>query len=213
MVFYDIRILFGCDGKFDFTFVWITFMFLFLSSACSEINPKTWRRKKKWSPVFTISSSGRNVDHRYCRASFTVEATFVTGIVIVCLAGVIGLAYKTYDTVTGAMILEEVVQKARICSEEKSEEYFENQGEFVGNPRLWLGEYQVEIDVGEYTVSGKASAGDWKQEIEIPVFRPGGFLRQYEALRELGKESGNDGSGVQTGDESELHGGGTESGT
>ena len=74
-------------------------------------------------------------------------------------------------------------------------------GEELGNPRLWLGEYTLDIQLKNDTVKGKATAGDWSQEIQMERFRPGDTLLNFQVLKELEEEWTNDGSGLQTGDE------------
>ena len=55
-------------------------------------------------------------------------------------------AYKMHDTVTGTMILAETMQKLR-CFEMEEPEWNAviMQGEDEGNPRLWLGTYNIEV--------------------------------------------------------------------
>lgn len=122
------------------------------------------------------------------RASFTVEATMVLGVIFLVIAVILRQAYLLHDTVTGTMILEEVLENARVDPAEDLEvEILEKRGEAMGNPRLWLGEYQMELEVNRENVYGKAMAGDWMQEMEIEVFRPGRFLRRWETIKEIGK--------------------------
>lgn len=144
---------------------------------------------------------------RRYRASFTVEAAFVLGVVMACICGLIGYAYNMHDTVTGKMILEEVmiqaqkIEDAEELSERSEIRRLEVYGEELGNPRLWLGAYNVEIDLKNKRVTGKAEAGDWFQEIEMARFRPGETLLSFEALKEIEKEWMSNGNGIQEGDE------------
>lgn len=144
---------------------------------------------------------------RRYRASFTVEAAFVLGVVMACICGLIGYAYNMHDTVTGKMILEEVmiqaqkIEDADELSERSEIRRLEAYGEELGNPRLWLGAYNVEIDLKNKRVTGKAEAGDWFQETEMARFRPGETLLSFEALKEIEKEWMSDGNGIQEGDE------------
>lgn len=138
------------------------------------------------------------------RAGFTIEATMVLTMVFLSLASMIRYGYWIHDTVTGTMILEETIVKAR-CEGEREisvrlKEY-EDYGKRLGNPRLTLGNYKLELDAGFNRIAGTASAGKWKQEMEIERFQPGTFLRRAEAARALGKELTDDGSGIQAGDE------------
>ncbi|MCI8454475.1 MAG: hypothetical protein HFE84_07665 [Lachnospiraceae bacterium] len=97
-------------------------------------------------------------------------------------------AYRLHDTVTGSMILEETLERARQNrSEEKPASYFAEEGEKTGNPRLWLGSYSLKISVKERQAAGTAAAGDWIKEIEMKPFRPEHSLRSCQALLEMGK--------------------------
>lgn len=131
---------------------------------------------------------------------------------MVCVCGLIRYAYHTHDTVTGTMILEEVLLQAQRIEDvdgvfERSEQHrLEAYGEELGNPRLWLGTYNLDLQLKDGTIKGKAAAGEWSQEMEMRQFRPGDTLLNFEALKELEKEWKNDGSGIQAGDEPELYG-------
>lgn len=138
-------------------------------------------------------------------ASFTVEATVVLGVLFFCFSAILKQAYILHDTVTGTMILEEMLENARVSQNEEMAA-FKEQGERMGNPRLWLGDYQMEIELKGKNIYGKASADGWVQEIEMGEFRPGRFLRRCEAVIEIGKELRDDGNGIQTGNEPELYG-------
>ena len=133
----------------------------------------------------------------------------VLTVVFLSMAAMIRHGYWVHDTVTGSMILEESIWKARIGAEMEESfliKEYEDYGEQLGSPRLSLGAYQVELDTAMSKIIGSASAGRWAQEIEIKRFQPGTFLRRIDALTELGKDLTDDGSGIQAGNESELYG-------
>lgn len=186
------------------------------------------REETYGAPVSSVFASRRNwndrgkgffgmnrliwqAEKKVFRASFTIEATLVLGVVFMTVAMLIRYAYIEHDKITGTMILAETVQKARTYSgKELSPAYFEEQGELRGNPRLWLGEYQLEINSDwRKKINGEAAAGEWRQEIEMDMFLPGDFLRQTEALKALienGEEQDDRGDRIQERDESELYG-------
>ena len=180
---------------------WIKFMFRCI---------KAFEAKKKKCNVslFTIPSSRGNRDDVRFHALFTIEATLVLGVVFMSIALLIQYAYIEYDKVTGTMILEEMLIRARRV-EEDSESHFEELGEQLGNPRLWLDEYEIDISMERGKVSGKASSGEWEKELEMDVFQPSAYLRQREFLEEVlrdGEEHEDREDRIQTGNEPELYG-------
>ena len=213
MVFCDFGAVFKCIGKYVAVLFRHFYLFFVESSIGSKSNDRKRKREKSSTAVFTIFTSSGSMacnfirKNRKYRASFTIEAVFVLGVVMVCICGLIGFVYRTHDTVTGKMILEEVLIQARKIENtdavmERSERYrLEAYGETLGNPRLWLGAYDLDIQIKHDIVKGKASAGDWSQEMEMHTFHPGDTLLKFEALKELEKEWKSDGSGIQEGDE------------
>jgi len=114
-----------------------------------------------------------------------VEAALVLSIVFLAMMAVIKEAYILHDTVTGSMVLAETAELAA-CNrdEEKGEEYFSGYGEKRGNPRLWLGKYGIGIRMDDRKITGEASAGEWRLQMEVTRFRPETFLRRAAALKE-----------------------------
>lgn len=219
MVFCDSGTFFRCLGKFIIIFRWFVWLFSGQSANGSGRDLEQERKQKTGYSVSPVSfTKGDMDDSRTCKfrnydwkirytASFTVEAAMVLGIVFFCFALVLKQAYVLHDTVTGTMILEEMLENARVNQDENIESAaFAKQGEITGNPRLWLGEYRMEIGLNSEKACGKTYAGDWTQEMEIDLFRPGRFLRRCEAIKEIGKELHDGGSGVQEGNEPELYG-------
>jgi len=159
------------------------------------------KHQKNEDSVSSVFDAGRSVagvsldDERRCQASFTVEAALVLTAVFLTLALIIEHAYVVHDQVTGGMILEETVEKIRYRKEtgERTDE-LRMEGECRGSPRLWLGDYGLQIKEDSAKIDGKASAGDWSREIEMKRFEPEQFLRRYQALTEIGEwieENGN----------------------
>ena len=140
------------------------------------------------------------------QASVTIEATYVISVILFCISLLLSQAYCLHDTVTGAMILEEVLIKSgMICDADDVHAFetggygvsvneVEQYGERIGNPRLWLGDYEIDADVKKNHVSGIAKAGDWELEMEIGQLRAGQFLNLCELFMGMGKEPEDDGS-------------------
>lgn len=119
-------------------------------------------------------------------ASITVEASIVLSVVLLSLAAFIRYAYTVHDTVTGSMILEETLERARNNVDEKKKlDSFAQEGSQMGNPRLYLGAYEIHLDLGALTAEGDASAGDWSLHMERADIHPETFLRQQDALRKI----------------------------
>lgn len=207
MVFLDIRTVYGLARQFAVVFV--RFVSL-LWSKSDPYCPRVFQKEKNDSALFTVFTSCRDRNGVRFGASFTIEATLVLGVVFMTIALLIQYAYTEHDKVTGTIILEEVLIRARKDYEEEySDAFFEDVGKQLGNPRLWMGEYEIEISKKLNKIEGKASAGEWSKEIEVDLFRPSTFLRQKDSLQRLMKDGeGNDDRAyrVQTGDEQELYG-------
>ena len=110
----------------------------------------------------------------------------VMGVVLFTCITLIQRGYELHDTVTGTMILTETMQKLRYGEpEEEEKERILQQGNELGNPRLWLGAYEIELEETIGKMTGTAAAGGWKAEIQMGKFQPGEYLRRCEALREL----------------------------
>ena len=166
------------------------------------------KKKKHNRSLSSIPSPCGNLYDVRIPAMFTIEAAFVLGIVFMSLALLIRYAYAEHDKVTGTMILEEMVIRAR-REEDDSETYFEDMGDQLGNPRLWFDEYEVDISRERDMVSGKASSGEWEKEIEVDIFQPSTYLRQKEFLEDVLKdreEHEDREDRVQAGNEPELYG-------
>lgn len=122
---------------------------------------------------------------RQVSASLTVEAAIVMAIVLSALGFMVKKSYILYDEVTGAMILEEALENARYSKAgAKKGVDFAEKGEQQGNPRLWLGQYEITIAETNGWVKGRAEAGTWQKQIEMRRHDPGRFLRRVQALLE-----------------------------
>lgn len=124
-----------------------------------------------------------------------MEAAIIFSIIFLSVAAMIREAYYLHDTVTGRMILTETMEKIRYeGSREEEAAVFQREGERDGNPRLWLGAYEIGVTQAAKSVTGRAGAGGWEESIEMKSFCPELFLRRYQALSELGggaDEAGN----------------------
>jgi len=205
MVFYQFRAVFNVGREFR------AFMFRVVSLFC-VLPDGGWSEdwKKAAVPfnkcsVFTVFGPGGHIPglfrtikskKRY-RAMFTLEATMVMGVVLMMLMATIRYGFVLHDEVTGSMILEETLEKARYLPEDALKEELEDlerQGTEIGTPRIWLGAYEVEVKNGWNTLTGQAMAGEWEQEITIAKCRPGDFLREYEGIKVQEERAGGDGS-------------------
>lgn len=111
----------------------------------------------------------------------------VMGVVLVTLLAMIQYGCTLHDEVTGAMILEETLEKTRFQPEDMLKEALKNaagEGTKRGNLRIWLGEYSLTAGESLVDVFGEAVAGNWKLEMKIPKYRPGEFLWGYEVMEE-----------------------------
>lgn len=214
MVFCGSRTIFRPRREWGASFIGNIFERNFqLVACCHGIFQRRMAEAREKLSVFAVSSSGRVMDHilgkikkRYT-ASFSVETAMVLGAVLLTFGSVIRYAYQLHDTVTGAMILEETLEGARYCREEPAELHtFEETGTQMGNPRIYLGEYRIRLTEKGTKIVGTAEAGDWSLNMEMKKSHPAEILRKYSVIEEIGEKVNHDGSGVQTGNESELHG-------
>lgn len=162
---------------------------------------RNWKGKypKTAAAVFAVSFTCVTVDgayeddmrkttciKKYYSASITVEASIILSVVLLSLAAFIRYAYTVHDTVTGSMILEETLERARNnVNEKKTIDSFEQEGSQMGNPRLYLGAYELHLNLGALTAEGDAAAGDWSLHIERADIHPETFLRQQDALKKI----------------------------
>ena len=70
-------------------------------------------------------------------------------------------------------------------NEKKTIDSFEQEGSQMGNPRLYLGAYELHLNLGALTAEGDAAAGDWSLHIERADIHPETFLRQQDALKKI----------------------------
>lgn len=199
MVFRNVRVLFGGQRKSGVSII----RNLFLLSVLPDFDGSdAYRRRKDSKDQGTVpslfSSYGIMADdflNRRYPASFTIEASLVLSIVFFTLAAVIQRGYYLHDTVTRAMILEETLERVKYSQEgEAGKNRLEAEGETAGNPRLWLGEYSLEISGNAGGAEGQAKAGEWTQEIQMNSFDPGKSLRRAKVLLKMGKQ-GNEKTG------------------
>lgn len=171
--------------------------------ACHDGRRADRNRREKYSKdasaVFTISLTRSAVDGMYAidmrkivyikkhyEASVTVEASMILSVVLLSLAAFIRYAYTVHDTVTGSMILEETLERARNnVDEKKTLGNFEHEGSRMGDPRLYLGSYEIRLNLGMMVAEGDASAGDWSLHMERADIHPEKFLRQQDALKKI----------------------------
>lgn len=199
MVFCRLRIVSWNERKYAANTVWFVLL-QYLQSGI--VGTGVYRRRKYPKIKNTVPSffdAGRFMarsfleDKKRFDASFTIEAMLVLSIVFFTLASMLQKAYVVHDQVTGTMILEETVERIRYGREEKNAEILK-EGERLGNPRLWLGRYELQIEGNKDKIEGRASAGKWSKEIEMKKFWPEQLIRRYRALMEIGEWAEKDGS-------------------
>lgn len=204
MVFRCIWILYGVARQFAAVFVRIISL---LWSEFNSCRSRLFQKKKEQdlASVFTVCSSGWSRDDAKFRASFTIEATVVLGVLFMAIASLIRYIYTEHDKVIGTMILEEMLVRARRDYEGVYQEnYFESIGGQLGSSQLWFDDYELDISRKKNLLEGKASAGEWEQEMEMGVFNPSAFLRlkeDFQGLTEDGEENNDREYPVQAGDE------------
>src|SRR5699024_5656400 len=138
------------------------------------------RRKgheKKTASVPPVFASRRNLAlffikernrERAYSASFTIEAALVLPVIFLAVVSLLSHAFQVHDMVSGTMILEETMEKARHLGKDDPEaEEYVREGISRGNPRLWLGAYTLKITEEEYKETGKTQAEDNKKEVEL----------------------------------------------
>ena len=204
MVFLCIRILYGVARQFEVVFDRVVSLFWREFDSCrSRMLQKT--QKQDHASIYTVCTSGGDRDDTRFRASFTIEATVVLGVLFMTIASLIRHAYIEHDKVVGTMVLEEVLVRARRDHNDVYQEsYFEKIGEQLGSSQLWFDNYDLEVSRKREKIEGKVSAGEWTQEMEMSLFNPSTFLRLKESFPELmgdGEENNGREYPIQTGDE------------
>ena len=89
-----------------------------------------------------------------------------------------------HDETSGAMILNEAVEKVR---HERTLPAEETAGFFEGCMKLRMNFTSYELGLKEdgKRVTGRAAGGSWQREIQMKKFRPETFLRQVTLLEDL----------------------------
>lgn len=138
------------------------------------------------------------------QASFTIESAMVLGVIFFTFSALIRHAFTLHDTVTGTMILSEVLDAARYDFEgENVLQELEERGTKLGDLGLWLGKYEINMQEGSDGIAGAAAAGEWMTRIDLKKSRPADVLRGIAAVEEIGGFL-DVGSGIQERNESEL---------
>lgn len=203
MVFYRECLVFDLKGMSAYTLVRNVLLQHIQSGLCGfwDYEQKTdWRDKISLSSVFasgrTVACALADVKVWFYPASFTVEAALVLSVVFLAIAALIRHALCVHDMVSGSMILEEMVEKIRFRKDgDEWENVYEAEGMRKGNPRPYLGDYKIDIQLESRQASGTAKAGGWEGQIYMKRFQPETFLRQMEAMLEIGDvmDAGEDG--------------------
>ena len=112
--------------------------------------------------------------------SYTVEAAWVSAVVILAVVTTIQAAYGLRGRVVQAMVLHEAVETARHEKGLTAQTRFERTG------------VRLELQERGGTIDGQAAADRWEVRIQSTKFRPEEFLRRITLLEQL--EEGNGGS-------------------
>lgn len=116
------------------------------------------------------------------RGSYTVEAAFVMGMLLLAVTQGILWTYRLKDQVVGAMILEEAVEWVRYDEETPLGENLQKGLEILG--------FGVRVaDEGTY-LEGTVEKNGQKREIFMKRYEPEEFLRKVSMIEE-GMEHGN----------------------
>lgn len=115
--------------------------------------------------------------------SYTVEAAWVSAVVILAVVTTIQAAYGLRGRVVQAMVLHEAVETARHekgLTAQEVQTRFERTG------------VRLELQERGGIIDGQAAADRWEVRIQSTKFRPEEFLRRITLLEQL--EEGNGGS-------------------
>ena len=116
------------------------------------------------------------------RGSYTVEAAFVMGMLLLAVTQGVLWTYRLKDQVVGAMILEEAVEWVRYDEETPLGENLQKGLEILG--------FGVRIaDEGTY-LEGTVEKNGQKRELSMKRYEPEEFLRKVSMIEE-GMEHGN----------------------
>ncbi len=116
------------------------------------------------------------------RGSYTVEAAFVMGMLLLAVTQGILWTYRLKDQVVGAMILEEAVEWVRYDEEIPLGENLQKGLEILG--------FGVRVVDGGTYLEGTVEKNGQKREISMKRYEPEEFLRKVSMIEE-GMEHGN----------------------
>lgn len=89
------------------------------------------------------------------------------------------------------------MEKARYekKAEEKLAEY-EAEGKQKSGAGILMGDYALSMEVSDGELLGEAETGETCIQMEMSLFQPEKFLREYEALRNMKDVLNDEGSGI-----------------
>ncbi len=140
---------------------------------------------------------------RYCRASYTVEASYIMAIVLASLALLIQTAFDRYREETGIMRLHHVVEQLRGQMTETERDLSDAswQGSVrVKDNRIWSLD---NLPWEGPEVTGSVEGNGWQKEIRAHVHSPEDMMRMMalaDLVENIGKGEENDGGTEKSGD-------------
>lgn len=108
-----------------------------------------------------------------CEGSYTVEATFVMGVILFAMAALIRTGYGQCRQTTGNMRLQEMVEVLRHRESEA--------GDIL---RLDAAAYHLQAKKGQFKVKGRVEGGNWSLDIESDRYEPEEFMRLLTLIQE-----------------------------
>lgn len=110
---------------------------------------------------------------KYYEGSYTVEATFVMGVILLAMAALIQTAYAQCRQVTGNMRLQEMVEVLR-----------HRESEMEDSLLVDAVPYRIQATKGALKVKGRVEGEGWSLDIESNLYEPEEFMRLLTLIQE-----------------------------
>lgn len=143
---------------------------------------KTHFYEKKDDTISSFSHACRNLAGSFIRkrlkASYTIEAAYVMAILFLSLSVMILSAYRVHDKTTGAMAVQESVEKLRHMEDREKDHDVKVKTVYLRD------EYEIQTKAAGKNIIGKGKGASWKLEIQTKRYEPEGFLRLFSIAEE-----------------------------